>query len=255
MKIGVIGIGMVGNAIQQAFKDINHQVSIYDIKIPESKFDDVLDSEVIFICVPTKQQDDGSCDLSVVFEVVSSINAKNYKGVVAIKSTVEPGTTQKLQALYPDLTLAHVPEFLRERCGYEDFTENHNVLIIGTDDQRAYNTIVKSHGNFPKNIIHVSSNESELAKYYSNTFKALKTIFSTSFGRVCDHVGADYNKVLEAFLLENVQTREYLGYSEEFQGFGGSCLPKDVSALNHYVHKNDLDLDIFNFTILENLKF
>ncbi len=255
MKIGVIGIGMVGSAISKAFEELGNTVITYDIKLPETKFNNTLDTDIIYVCVPTKQQEDGSCDLSIVEKVVSDINLAKYKGVVAIKSTVEPGTTQKLQATFPDLTLAHVPEFLRERCGYEDFTENHNVLIVGTDDSRAYELVVKSHGPYPKNSVHVSSNESELAKYFSNTYKALRTIFSSSFGKVCQHLGADYNNVLQAFLLENVGSDEYLGFSDEFQGYGGSCLPKDVSALNHYVNKENLDIDVFKFTIEENTKF
>lgn len=255
MKIGVIGIGMVGKAISRAFVELGYIVRKFDIKLPETKFEDTLDTDIIYICVPTKQNDDGSCDLTIVEETVFKLAQADFKGTVAIKSTVEPGTTLNLQNKYPDLELAHVPEFLRERCGYEDFTENHNVLIIGTDSDTAFKNIVKSHGHYPDNIINVTSTESELTKYFSNSYKALRTIFSSSFGKICDHLGADYNKVLKAFLLENVEPKEYLKYSSEFKGFSGSCLPKDVSALNFFVNKENLDIDVFNFTIDENKKF
>ena len=255
MKIGVIGYGMVGSAITQAFRDQRHSVAVYDIKILDSKIEDTIDSDIIYVCVPTKQNSDGSCDLSIVEDTVKKLNTFKFKGTVAIKSTVEPGTTCNLQTKYKDLTLAHVPEFLRERCGYVDFTENHNVLIVGTDHNKAFLDVVNSHHPYPKNTIQVKSSESELAKYFSNSYKALRTVFSTSFGRMCEHLNVDYSNVLQAFLLEDVKSDEYLKFTSEFKGFGGSCLPKDVSALNHYCAKEKLDLDVFDFTLKQNDKF
>lgn len=255
MKIGVIGYGMVGTAITKAFKEIGHSVYVYDIKIPESNLEGTLSSDVIYICVPTKKLENGSCDTSIVEEIVEKLSKYDYKGTVAIKSTTEPGTTARLQGKFKNLILAHVPEFLRERCGYEDFTENHNVLIVGTVHKSAYLDIVKSHGLYPKTITQVHPSESELAKYYSNSYKALRTIFSTTYGKLSEHLGVNYDNVLGAFLLENVGEEEYLGYSKEFKGFGGSCLPKDVSALSAFIKKEKLDLDIFKFIIDENTKF
>jgi len=255
MKIGVIGYGMVGSAITQAFRDQRHSVAVYDIKILDSKIEDTIDSDIIYVCVPTKQNSDGSCDLSIVEQTVEKLSTFEFKGTVAIKSTVEPGTTSNLQAKYKDLTLAHVPEFLRERCGYQDFTENHNVLIVGTDHEKAFLDVVNSHHPYPKNTIRVKSSESELAKYFSNSYKALRTVFSTSFGQMSEHLNVDYNNVLQAFLLEDVKSDAYLKYTSEFKGFGGSCLPKDVSALNHYCAKEKLDLDVFDFTLKQNDKF
>ena len=255
MKIGVIGYGMVGTAITKAFKEIGHSVYVYDIKILESNLEGTLSSDIIYICVPTKKLENGSCDISIVEEIVEKLSKYDYKGTVAIKSTTEPGTTARLQGKFKNLILAHVPEFLRERCGYEDFTENHNVLIVGTTHKSAYLDIVKSHGPYPKTVTQVHPSESELAKYYSNSYKALRTVFSTTYGELSKHLGVNYDNVLGAFLLENVGEEEYLGYSKEFKGFGGSCLPKDVSALAAFIKKEKLDLDIFKFIIDENTKF
>jgi len=255
MKIGVIGYGMVGTAITKAFKKLGHKVYVHDIKLPDTSLAASLDSSLVYICVQTKQNKDGSCDTTIVRELVQSISEYGYKGTVAIKSTTEPGTTSKLQEEYRNLRIAHVPEFLRERCGYEDFTENHNVLIVGTLNTKSFRDIVRSHGHYPKTVIQVKPTESELSKYYSNSYKALRTIFSTTYGEISKHLGVDYNNVLNAFLLENVEAEEYLGYNEKFKGFGGSCLPKDVSALNHFVEKEKLGLDIFKFIINENKKF
>lgn len=255
MKIGVIGYGMVGTAITKAFKKQQHTVAVYDIKIKESKLEHTISSDIIYVCVPTKQNEDGSCDNSVVEGVIKNLSELEYKGTIAIKSTVEPGTTSRLQKEYSTLTLAHVPEFLRERCGYEDFTENHNVLIVGTEHRKAFLDIVNSHHPYPKNITQVKSTESELAKYFSNSYKALRTVFSSTYGKISEHLGVEYNNVLQAFLLEGIKEDAYLGYSKEHKGFAGSCLPKDVSALDSFTKINKLDLDVFGFTLRENKKF
>jgi UDP-glucose 6-dehydrogenase len=109
MNVGVIGYGMVGTAITKAFKELNHSVYVYDIKIPESSLEGTLDSDIIYICVPTKQNKDGSCDVSIVEQIIRKLSEYEYKGTVAIKSTTQPGTTTKLQEEYKDLKLAHVP--------------------------------------------------------------------------------------------------------------------------------------------------
>jgi UDPglucose 6-dehydrogenase len=255
MNIGVIGYGMVGTAITKAFRRQHHTVAVYDIKIKESKLEHTVNSDIIYVCVPTRQNEDGSCDNTVVESTIKRLSELNYKGTIAIKSTVEPGTTSRLQQEYSTLTLAHVPEFLRERCGYEDFTDNHNVLVVGTEHRKAFLDIVNSHHPYPKNTIQVKPTESELTKYFSNSYKALRTVFSSTYGKISDHLEVDYSTVLKAFLLEGVEDDAYLGYSKEVRGFGGSCLPKDVSALDFFTKENKLDLDVFGFTLRENKKF
>ena len=92
MNIGIIGLGVVGNACKNGFEKIGHNVKYHDVKL-YTKIDEVLDTEVCFISVPTPANEDWSCDTSIVESVVSELNDLNYDGVVAIKSTVEPGTT------------------------------------------------------------------------------------------------------------------------------------------------------------------
>ena len=135
MNIGIVGLGVVGSACKFGFELIGHTVSHHDTKDGTS-ITDVKATDICFICVPTPSDSEtGQCDTSIVESVVNELNDTQYKGLICIKSTVEPGTTNKLKTKHPTLRVAMVPEFLRERCAITDFTENHDLLVIGTDSQ------------------------------------------------------------------------------------------------------------------------
>ena len=254
MNIGIIGLGVVGNACKNGFEKIGHNVKYHDVKL-YTKIDEVLDTEVCFISVPTPANEDWSCDTSIVESVVSELNDLNYDGVVAIKSTVEPGTTYNFREKYKNLKLYFVPEFLRERCATEDFIYNHNILVIGADDDDAYDLIKETHGSLPVHVVQVKPIEAELMKYFSNSYKALRITFANSFYKLCQELGAEYDKVKDAFLFHGVGEGHYLNVNKEFGGFGGTCLPKDTRGLAYLVDKLGVDLDIFKTIVKENDKF
>ena len=255
MKLGIIGRGVVGTAIQKGFEKINHSVRYHDIK-HDTKIEDVLGTEIIYICVGTPSTDLESCDISAVLSVVDQLNVLGYKGIVVIKSTVEPGTPQELVDKYSDLTFAFVPEFLRERCAYEDFVYNNSILVVGTEDEEVYKKIVESHGALPTHTMKLSIIEAELMKYFSNTYKAMRITFANSFYKIADHYGANYNAIKDAFLFHAVEEGHYLRVDKDFgYGYGGMCLPKDTKAMKRLVEKLDIDVDIFKFIDKENDKF
>ena len=156
MKIGVIGLGAVGYTVKSGFEELGHDVYSFDIK-DGSTLNDVLNTQVCYICVPTPQSENGACDISIVNKVVGDLNSHLYEGVIAIKSTVKPGTTKILQETYPARKICFVPEFLRERCAFTDFTENHDVCIIGTDDSKTFNLIKETHAHFPRKFIQTTT--------------------------------------------------------------------------------------------------
>ena len=96
MKIGIVGVGIVGSAIKFGFEKLGHKVFTHDI-IYNTSIEDVKDTDVVFICVPTPSLKDGKCDVQIVNDVVSELNGIDYQGIISIKSTVEPGTTKRLQ--------------------------------------------------------------------------------------------------------------------------------------------------------------
>lgn len=255
MILGVIGVGVVGQAIKEGFEYIGHEVKIYDIKMPDTKIEDILEAEIAYVCVSTKIGKNDECDLSSVINVVQQLNNLKYRGLVAIKSTVEPGTTNKLKKEYPDLNFVFVPEFLKERCAFNDFVFNNNILIVGSENEENYQLVVKSHGNLPVHKVKMTFVEAELTKYFSNTYKATKITFANSFHKVCENFGANYSAIKDAFLFHGINESHYLNVNEEFGGFAGVCLPKDTKAMKALCEKHNIDVGIFKFIDEENNKF
>jgi UDPglucose 6-dehydrogenase len=254
MKIGVIGLGVIGSACKYGFEKLGHQVSFHDIAF-ETTINDVLDSEIIYVCVPTPQMGGGSCDTSIVEKVVEDLNENKFTGIIAIKSTVKPTTTEMLIKKYWELNICFVPEFLRERCAITDFTENHDLLAVGTHEQYIYDKVVECHGKYPKTTQWLSPTEAELLKYYSNVFNAVRIIFANEMYEICKAVKADYTKIKDTFIKRGTTTDMYLDVNENFRGYAGVCLPKDVSALASFVRELDLNLDLFETIDYENKKF
>ena len=96
IKIGIIGLGIVGSTCKYGFEKLGHEVFCHDIKL-KTQINDVLNTDVVFICVPSPSNSDGSCNISIVEEVVIQLKEIKYQGVVAIKSTVKPTTTERLK--------------------------------------------------------------------------------------------------------------------------------------------------------------
>ena len=214
----------------------------------------MLDTEECFISVPTPTDHDGSCDVRVVEDVVADLVRINYKGIIAIKSTVVPGTTERLSKLLGN-DICFVPEFLRERCAEVDFIYNNNVLVIGAKTKEQFELIKKTHGTLPVHIVHSKVIEAELIKYFSNTYKAMRITFANTFHKLCEELGADYDVVKDSFLFHGLGEGHYLSVNKEFGGFGGMCLPKDTKAMAVLVEKLGLDLTLFRNIIDENDKF
>jgi len=143
----------------------------------------------------------------------------------------------------------------KRRCAYEDFVFNNNILVIGTDDDAVYNTILESHGSLPVHKVKVKIIEAELMKYFSNTYKAMRITFANSFHAVAKHFGANYDVIKDTFLYHGVQEGHYLNVNKDFGGYGGMCLPKDTKAMKALINELDLDLRIFDFIDTENDKF
>lgn len=252
MKVGIVGVGVVGEACRQGFLLQKHQVSIHDLAL-RTTINDVLDTDIVYICVSTSLSDDGVIDQSNVIDVVNLLNDYQYSGVVAIKSTVTPGTTEMLNK-QTTLDICFVPEFLRERCAVEDFVTNHKLLAIGTASNRAYQLVVESHGTLPANIKQLSPTEAEILKYYNNVFNAVRVAFSNVMYEVCQAANANYNLIKEAYLLRDVASDNYMDCGETLRGYGGMCLPKDVKVLINYLKENNLDFELLRAIDNDNQK-
>lgn len=205
--------------------------------------------------VPTPSQNDGTCDTSIVERVIKDLAENNYTGLVAIKSTTIPGTTDKLAKYYPNMRIAHCPEFLREKAAYVDFVENHDLCVIGTYNEQDFNLIKEAHGELPKEFAQLTPLESELCKYFSNLHNALLIVFANEFYEVSRAIGANYNKIKNAMVKRRNINNVYLDANECFRGFGGNCLPKDTQAFAVFVKKLGINMQLFKTIVDENKKF
>ena len=208
------------------------------IVFSDSIADGVQDADVVFLAVGTPQRrGDGHADLSYIFCAVEEL-APHLSGftVIATKSTVPVGTSRKiercLRELRPSLDFAVCsnPEFLREGSAISDFTHPDRVLI-GVDDPRARATMERVYQTLSlrKAPVMVTSRESaELAKYAANAFLAMKISFINEIADLCEHVGADVQEVANAIGADGRIGSKFLNPGP---GYGGSCFPKDVSAL------------------------
>jgi len=255
MIIGVIGEGVVGGAVKYGMEKLGHNVVVHDIKYEGSTIEKVLDTELCFICVPTLSNKDGTCNVCIVEKIVVDLSDSDYKGVVAIKSTVSPGTTLKLIRKYIYVHIAFVPEFLRERCANSDFMENHDVCVIGAYSQLIYDIIKQAHGRYPRSFVKVTPTEAELVKYYNNIYNATLITLANSMYEVCKYVDADYTMVKEALIHRDHIFDRYLDCNDNFRGWGGMCLPKDLKALDSFCGINNINVDFFKSLLEENDKY
>jgi UDPglucose 6-dehydrogenase len=253
MEVGIVGLGIIGSSCKYGFEKLGHKVLFHDIKF-DTKLEDLLSSEIIYICVPTPQNEDGSCNISIVETVVIDLKNLNYTGIIAIKSTVKPTTTQRLIS-ETNMEICFVPEFLRERCAITDFTENHDLLAVGTNNKNVYTKIIECHGKYPKSYEMLTPTEAELLKYYSNVFNSVRIIFANEMYEICKFVEADYTKIKDAFIKRGTTKDMYLDVNENFRGYGGVCLPKDTAALASFVKELNLDMKLFETIDNENKKF
>ena len=254
MNIGIVGLGYVGTAIKTGFEK-HYELETYD-KYDESKStgdlaDLVAKCKVIFVCVPTPTNKDGSCHTEIVESVVKDIDKWCYaywgnyeyqkskgidrKPIVVIKSTVPPGTTDRLHRKYKSVDVIFNPEFLTEANYLEDFKNQTRIILGGT--RKGTNLLRQIYSKvFPHaTIVKTGSKTAEMVKYFVNCFLATKVSFANEMKQICDKIDIDYDKVVEYATYD-----ERLGKShwavpgpDGDLGFGGHCLPKDLSAITN----------------------
>lgn len=250
--IGIVGNGFVGNAIYRGLKN-KVPVKVYDLLPQKSKntLSEVLESKIIFVCLPTPMQDDGNCDLTSVSSFFDSIES-HHNALFVIKSTVPIGTTDSILNRRMDLRVVHSPEFLTAHNAVEDF-ENADRCIIGGKSEFSFELKEFMETYYPKVPVHlVSSNESEAIKYFSNTFLALKVTMFNSFYEVCKKLNLDYESVREGVCADSRIGKSHTkvpGIDGKL-GFGGMCFPKDVNALIKTLNSSNIDSTLYS-TFLE----
>jgi UDPglucose 6-dehydrogenase len=258
--IGIVGQGFVGTAVREGMKNY-FNIAAYDkFKREASTCSSLKEvcrtANVVFVCLPTPMKTNGSCDLSILENVIYNINEFEFKNIVVIKSTVVPGTTQRLNRECQNIDIVFSPEFLTEANYIDDF-KNQNRIIIG--GPRPATTIVKNMFRkvFQKTpIVKTGSKTAESVKYFINCFLATKVSFANEFKQICDISGVDYDKVVEYSLYDERIGPTHLSTPgpDGHKGFGGSCFPKDLNALMYYANISGVSTSVLKGVWDKNLE-
>ena len=177
MKIAQIGCGFVGSALNKSFKIHGISSTVYDKFKNIGRFEDVVGSEVIFLCLPTPYIDGSGFSLSSIEENLKKLSDAKYGGLCVIKSTVEPGVTAHLSDKY-GLNIVHNPEFLTERTAFEDFHGQRHIVLGKVYDSEVFDSLILLYKRlYPEAMISVcTSDESEAMKLFANSFYAQKVM-------------------------------------------------------------------------------
>jgi len=277
MKVSVIGTGYVGLVTGTCLAETGNEVLCVDIdeaKVEKMKKGEVpiyephLDvlferninakrlrfttelneglehGDIIFLALPTPEDEDGSADLKYILGVAEDIGKliKDYK-VIVDKSTVPVGTSEKVKAAIAKNTnvefdVVSNPEFLREGYAVDDFLKPERI-VLGSNSVKALRLMEKLYKPYVRSgnpIITMDEKSAELTKYASNAFLATKITFMNEIANFCEKVGADVDKVRIGMGTDSRIGKRFLFPGI---GYGGSCFPKDVKAL----HKSGKDVD------------
>lgn len=253
LKIGVIGVGMVGTPLKRYFEELHgyrrgEDLFLYDIDPSKNYFDDVNQADVIFISVPTPRSADGSCDLSAVDSALDRIKGNK---IVVIKSTVPPGTTESYQRKFPERKVLFNPEFLTEKKAWEDFIKPDRQIVGFTSSSLDAAGVVlallpKAPFMSPWGLntyrsIKVTATEAEIIKYGGNIHFSRKINFANALSLLCEKIGADYENVRVGMAADYRIGDSHLDVNHGgYKGFGGYCFPKDLDAFIFYLDSHGL---------------
>lgn len=264
-EICVVGTGYVGLSCGACLSSIGHNVTCVDIdqkkiesinrgEIPimEKGLKELVDegktkglltfttnpkvglasAEFVFLCLATPQSEDGSADLSILMTAVESIaSLVNPKAVLVIKSTVPIGTFFDVEKVLqrPDVSIASNPEFVREGSAVQDFLHPDRI-VIGAVSKEVAHRVAAIFSDIDAPLLLTDPSSAEAIKHASNSFLALKLSYINAMAVICELYGADVLDVAKGIGLDHRIGPEFLFPGP---GWGGSCFPKDTSALVH----------------------
>lgn len=242
IKLGIMGVGMVGGALKKYFEKIGIVPFVYDKGQNLGSIDDVNKADIIFICVPTPFKENNGFDLSYVKEACDNIKGEK---IIVIKSTVVPGTTEKMQKEYPQHKFLFNPEFLTELTADQDMGYPDRQIVGYTKESFTVAQdllLILPLAPFEKIM---PATEAELVKYFGNTWFAIKVAFANQMYDLCQKIGANYDIIAESASADKRIGRSHLEvWHKDYRGYGGKCLPKDIKALIQFANANGMNLKL-----------
>jgi len=236
MKIGVIGLGVVGYPLFKAFQYYHKEVYGYDIKKTSDTWESILNTDIVFICVPTDKGKDGRLDNSIVNDILNSLNRDKYKGLAVIKSTLGLGYIKDAMKKFK-LNIVVFPEWLRSNTAFQD-TVNPEMIVIGTTDLEHLRLVREAcvwHKYSKMNM--VKPEEAVMIKLTSNALATTKISFANQIKLICEKYDIDVDSVMDIVKEDSRCNPRYL---DPGWAYGGYCLPKDTSELMTSIDDNFL---------------
>jgi len=241
MKICVTGIGMVGSQVKAWFKD----ALTYDTNKQSNTWEECLEADCFFVCLPTPCKENEEYDLSILEETIAKIPDGK---IVVIKSTVNPGTTDYFQGKYPSKKFIFNPEFLTELSAENDF-RNPDMQILGISKE-SYDLATEIMLMLPPAPVMrvVSLIDAEWIKKIRNAFYATKIIFFNQMYDIIQKSEPSDYETIRSIVIKDPR----IGNSHSFifhkggRGGGGKCLPKDLKALLGFAETKNVDTELLN---------
>lgn len=255
-KVGIVGMGFVGGAIadamEQGFVDL---IVVDPAKGYNKTYSDLLDCDGVFVCVPSPQDEDGTCDTSILEDVLSNLAKLNYQGVVISKCTAPPDVYEQLNEIYPNLV--HAPEFLTAANAKEDYINGKFAMIggrVGVYQREAERLIRIGQNSLGDNVVYCTIGEASLAKYAINSFMSTKVVFMNELYQLAQAMNLSYDHVAAMVRMDHRIGSSHLrvpGPDGSF-GFGGACFPKDTSAMLKFAEQYKVALNVLDAAVKKN---
>ena len=256
-KINLINSGRP-TIIEKGIKEIINETYALDrISATKDYNFAVKSTELSMICVGTPSSSTGHLNFDFIYKVAAeigeSLKNKDAFHVIVIKSTVLPGTNQKVGQVVEensgkrrniDFAVVSNPEFLREGSAVADYY-NPAITVIGSDNEKGIELVTELYRELNAPIEITEIKIAEIIKYINNSFHALKVVFGNEVGNICKKIGIDSHKVMELFCKDKELNISPCYLMPGF-AYGGSCLPKDIKGLRALAHDSYLEVPVLN---------
>jgi len=264
MKIGIIGKGFVGSAVEYGFScdsEFKATIRVYDknpVLSTHSLSETINQSEIVFLSVPTPANIDGSINLQIIEDLLYNINELiKTDSIILLRSTMIPGSTQSFSEKFPKLNIVFNPEFLTEKNANNDFV-NQSRIILGGNKKLTDKVGALYNWRFQNSVPIIQTNfeTAELIKYMNNCFLATKVSFMNEMKMIASKTNVDWDKAVEGFIGDPRVGISHVSVpgSDGKLGFAGSCFPKDLQAIIHFAQSLNVDMNVLNGAWQTNLK-
>lgn len=249
LRIGIVGGGIVGQAMRTLF---GADAVVYDPVLASGGVgrDAINACLAAFVCVPTPLARDGSCDTSIVEEVIAWLATP----FIVVRSTVAPGTTDRLRR-QTGKRIIFQPEYLGQTPSHvhADMSARRFVVLGGPiEDASPVADLYKRYYNATVRFHFCDALTAELAKYMGNAFFAAKVAFVNEFYEIAKAFGVDFNHLREIWLADDRINPDHTDVYPHERGFGGKCLPKDLSAIIAAAHEQGYDAGVLTALLAAN---